>query len=179
MADVEIEYRSSIIASLTGSGTKTLQTAGKYCDDDIIIDYTAPSGSGTLPMIGAAIWGTVASASWTTIGLGVLSEPYYSNDLFAYDPSTGTFTCKSPGTYKIVACSRGGYNNSGTARYAHFRVLLNNTAIINVDTNQSGNSGYTTNTSQTLAINDEIIFQGKTNTGTNTGDYTMIIIKTA
>lgn len=44
MADVEISYRGNVIASMDDSGSKTLQTAGKYCDDDISIEYVKPSG---------------------------------------------------------------------------------------------------------------------------------------
>lgn len=43
MAGVTITYQGSTIASLTDSGQKTLLTAGKYCEANIGIDYTAPS----------------------------------------------------------------------------------------------------------------------------------------
>ena len=40
MADVEIKYKGASIAALDASGTKTLKTAGKYCEDDITVSYT-------------------------------------------------------------------------------------------------------------------------------------------
>ena len=40
MADVEIKYKGALIAALDASGTKTLKTAGKYCEDDISVSYT-------------------------------------------------------------------------------------------------------------------------------------------
>ena len=43
MADVEIKYREASIAALDASGTKTLKTAGKYCEDDITVSYTKPA----------------------------------------------------------------------------------------------------------------------------------------
>lgn len=43
MSDVSINYRGSSIATMDASGTKTLQTEGKYCDDDIEVVYTKPS----------------------------------------------------------------------------------------------------------------------------------------
>lgn len=43
MAGVTITYQGSTIASLTDSGQKTLLTAGKYCEANIGVDYTAPS----------------------------------------------------------------------------------------------------------------------------------------
>ena len=46
MADVEVKYRGQIIRSMSASGTEVLHTEGKYCDDDITIDYTSPGGGG-------------------------------------------------------------------------------------------------------------------------------------
>ena len=40
MADVEIKYKGASIAALDASGTKTLKTSGKYCEDDISVSYT-------------------------------------------------------------------------------------------------------------------------------------------
>lgn len=44
MSDITITYKGAEIASLSDTGTKTLLTSGKYCEDDITIDYTAPGG---------------------------------------------------------------------------------------------------------------------------------------
>lgn len=40
---VDIKYKESTIASMNSDGTKTLKTAGKYCESDIKVDYTAPT----------------------------------------------------------------------------------------------------------------------------------------
>lgn len=40
MADVEIKYKDSVIATLNETGTKTLKTSEKYCEDDITVSYT-------------------------------------------------------------------------------------------------------------------------------------------
>lgn len=48
MADVEVSYENTLIKSLSASGQAVLHTAGKYCDDDITIDYTAPGGGSEL-----------------------------------------------------------------------------------------------------------------------------------
>lgn len=47
MADVTITYKGNAIATMDASGTKTLGTQGKYCEDDISVDYDKPSGGGT------------------------------------------------------------------------------------------------------------------------------------
>lgn len=35
MADVTLTYKGSTIAEMNASGSKTLKTAGKYCEGDI------------------------------------------------------------------------------------------------------------------------------------------------
>ncbi len=42
MADVTIKYKDSVIAEMNESGTKTLNTSGWYCEDDITVDYVQP-----------------------------------------------------------------------------------------------------------------------------------------
>ena len=44
MSEIDINYKGSKIAGMDASGTKTLLTEGKYCEDDIEIVYTRPSG---------------------------------------------------------------------------------------------------------------------------------------
>ena len=46
MADVTLTYKGSTIAQMDASGSKTLKTAGKYCEGDIGISYVKPSGGG-------------------------------------------------------------------------------------------------------------------------------------
>ena len=44
MSEVNISYKGNSIATMDASGTKTLQTSGKYCEDNIQVVYTRPSG---------------------------------------------------------------------------------------------------------------------------------------
>ncbi len=44
MSDISINYKGSAIATMDASGTKTLGTEGKYCEDDIEVVYTKPAG---------------------------------------------------------------------------------------------------------------------------------------
>lgn len=44
MADVTVKYKGATIAEMSGESTKTLKTSGKYCEDDITVNYT-PSGA--------------------------------------------------------------------------------------------------------------------------------------
>lgn len=43
---VSIKYKGSEIAALTATGTKTLNTAGKYCEGNIIVENTESGGGG-------------------------------------------------------------------------------------------------------------------------------------
>lgn len=45
---VNIKYKNNSIATLTGTGTKTLKTSGKYCEADIIVENTKDGGSGSV-----------------------------------------------------------------------------------------------------------------------------------
>lgn len=48
MADVIIKYKDSIIAELDSDTTsKTLKTSGKYCEGDVAVSYTPPTGVGS------------------------------------------------------------------------------------------------------------------------------------
>lgn len=51
MSEVAINYKGSDIATMNASGTKTLQTSGKYCEDDITVTYARPSVTPTLETV--------------------------------------------------------------------------------------------------------------------------------
>lgn len=46
MSDITINYKGSAIATMDASGTKTLLTEGKYCEDDLEVVYVKPGGGG-------------------------------------------------------------------------------------------------------------------------------------
>ena len=46
MADLTIKFKGNPIVELSESGTKTLKTAGKYCEDNISVEYSKPAGGG-------------------------------------------------------------------------------------------------------------------------------------
>ena len=48
MADVTLTYKGAAIAELSDSGSRTLRTAGKFCEADIGVAYVKPSGGGVL-----------------------------------------------------------------------------------------------------------------------------------
>ena len=46
MADLTIKFKGQPIVEMTDTGTKTLKTAGKFCEDDITVEYAKPAGGG-------------------------------------------------------------------------------------------------------------------------------------
>lgn len=44
MADVTLTYKGNTIAELNDTGSKTIRTAGKFCEADIGVEYVKPSG---------------------------------------------------------------------------------------------------------------------------------------
>lgn len=44
-SDLTISYKNNVIATVDTSETKILETAGKYCEDNIVINYTKPTFS--------------------------------------------------------------------------------------------------------------------------------------
>ncbi len=51
MSDITVKYKGSTIATMDASGTKTLETQGKYCEDDIEIAYVKPTAPAPTNMI--------------------------------------------------------------------------------------------------------------------------------
>ena len=47
MADITLSYKSTTIATMSASGSKTIQTAGKYCEDDISLTYISANPNDT------------------------------------------------------------------------------------------------------------------------------------
>ena len=74
MAEVEIAYKGSLIASMDATGSKTLLTEGKYCEDDIEVSYSRPSGGGNTPVAEATITSVTESGNNRSFDI-TLSRP--------------------------------------------------------------------------------------------------------
>lgn len=85
MADITISYKGNTIAEVSESGTTTLGTSGKYCEDDISIAYVQPNPSSATDITITYGESTIAevSASGTTT-LGTKGKYCTSNILLEY-----------------------------------------------------------------------------------------------
>lgn len=94
MADVTITYKGNSIATMSASGTKTLLTEGKYCEDDITVAYTAP---------------TPSAGSATTPATTITANPTISVS------NSGLITATASTSQSITPTVVAGYVSSGTA----------------------------------------------------------------
>ena len=110
MADVTLTYKGNTIAEMSDTGTKTLKTAGKYCEGDIGVSYVKPSSGGSDDLAIKLIEGegaiTELPSGITTIGdyafshcnnLSITSLPNGITSIgsFAFSYCHGGFTLSS------------------------------------------------------------------------------------
>ena len=76
MADLTIKYKGQPIVELSESGTKTLKTAGKYCEGDITVEYVKPAGGGGSGGTGTEImtYGKSYATNDFTINTGIFTS---------------------------------------------------------------------------------------------------------
>ena len=84
MADLTIKFKGQPIVEMTDTGTKTLKTAGKYCEGDISVEYAKPAGGG----------GEMFSSSAS----GRIPEYQVGHAVSVLEMSTDTFTSSAIGS---------------------------------------------------------------------------------
>ena len=84
MADLTINFNGNPILELSESGTKTLKTAGKYCEGDISVEYAKPTGGG----------GELFSSSAS----GRIPEYQVGHAVSVLEMGTGMFTSSAVGS---------------------------------------------------------------------------------
>lgn len=174
MSAVEISYKGEQIASMDATGVKTLLTGDTFCEDDIVIQYTAPSAptptgtkSITISAAGtttedvtnyASAEITVPSGSAATPATAITANPTISVS------STGLITASVSGSQSVTPSVSAGYVSSGTAG--------------TVSVSGSNTSQLTTQAAQTITptTTDQTIASGKYLTGAQTikGDANLV-----
>ena len=84
MADLTIKFKGQPIVEMTESGTKTLKTAGKYCEGDISVEYAKPTGGN------AEMFSSSAS--------GWIPEYQVGHAVSVLEMNTGIFTSSAIGS---------------------------------------------------------------------------------
>lgn len=81
MADVTLTYKGNTIAEMNATGTKTLKTAGKYCEDDIGVSYVKPESGGTSDELAKQLIQTRGNALTIPNGITKIAKYafYYAN----------------------------------------------------------------------------------------------------
>ena len=82
MADLTIKYKGQPIVEMTDTGTKTLKTAGKYCEGDISVEYAKPAAGG-----GGEMFSSSAS--------GWIPEYQVGHAVSVLEMNTGMFTSRA------------------------------------------------------------------------------------
>ena len=113
MADVTLTYQGSTIAELSDSGSKTLHTAGKYCEADIDVSYVKPSGGGV-------DWDGLALGMWPA-GDVVLSENIVTIDHDRFRGNTAITSITAPGVQSITSAA---FRECNHLKSAYFPELL-------------------------------------------------------
>lgn len=90
MADVTLTYQGATIAELDDSDSKTIRTAGKFCEADIGVEYVKPSGGANYEeqFFTGAYNGETVSVPYTSL------KRLFSN-------TTGAFYLKAPNVETI------------------------------------------------------------------------------
>lgn len=104
MADVSIKYKNSPIAEMSASGTKTLGTSGKYCEGDVVVQYTRPSASDVVS--GSKAITSNGTHDVTTYKDAVVNVPIPSG----YIKPSGTKSITTNGTHDVTSYASANIN---------------------------------------------------------------------
>lgn len=107
MSDVTISYKGSPIATMDASGTKTLQTQGKYCEDNITVQYAGGGGS------------SITVEPLTVTQNGTTTAPSGK----AYSPVT--VNVPQPSGTKNITISQNGTTTENVKNYASASITVN------------------------------------------------------
>lgn len=92
MAALEVDYEGVTIISTDAAGTKTLQTAGKYLDDDISINFAGGSGEIEGKQWIKNVTATLTSGSWAVLtGEQFIADNYNNSRLCVFTSSRQQF----------------------------------------------------------------------------------------
>ncbi len=128
MADVEISYKGSQIATMSATGVKTLLTGDTFCEDDIVVAYNKPSSTLQSKTVSPSTSQQTVSADSGYDGLSsvivnamptgsakVPNKTYTPSITISVDDETGEIQAYGSGSYTLAPTVTSGYVSSGTS----------------------------------------------------------------
>lgn len=103
MADVTITYKGANIATMDATGSKTLQTAGTYCEGDIGVEYVKPGGGGDTDIEDGIITRTISGSYYNSRVTEVGSYAFASCTSLA---AINFPACTSIATSAFINCTK-------------------------------------------------------------------------
>lgn len=110
MADITLTYKGATISEISASGTTTIETAGKYCEDNITLSYVQPGGGGgadpfTPKLDGKThLWFQLVSAADLTVKIyvpGTVTVDWGDGNSNTSTVGTNTHTYASVGLFDV------------------------------------------------------------------------------
>lgn len=124
---VSVKYKGNEIAKLTATGTKTLNTAGKYCEGNIIVENTESGGGGggstseTWVLNNTVDTSKKFTYSVSFVSIGITYSSISVDGVAAPGPSGVSYSLKY-GDQTILTADSGG--NFGESRQLHRKLIF-------------------------------------------------------
>ena len=174
MADITLSYKGSTIAEVSASGTTKLNTKGKYCEDDITLQYVKPSGGGSY-IGGTVAWNQLIStlrASTTVYDLTLTNNNNKSLTISGTANNSGNvslanaISCVANHKY-LVSCGANGITGArvsfrGLCPIGKSAFIVNASSSSNVTPSLNVASGTVINMELVLCIFDLTVMFGST-----------------
>ena len=144
MADVTLTYQGATIAELSDSGSKTIRTAGKFCEADIGVEYVKPSGgSGVLtgsftPASNAVTAEITVDRAISGLAIKAASNPYGGGVRVV---SALLFTANTEAPVSAVSSNASGSASAGSWNASVITVSQNGNTVT-VHSPNAANAGY-------------------------------------